>query len=286
MIEVVCAGLALPEGPVRLPDESWLVTELALARGCVTRVDPDGSLHPLARTGRPNGLALTADGTVWVAESLTPSIVAMTLDGAARTVTTDAGDEPLLWPNDICVGPDGALYVTDSGIRIGDFVVNDAPRPDHATVEFDGRVVRADPASGAATILDRGLRFANGIAFGPDGLLYVNETMTGNVYRYRDGQRELFGNVLAPDWEGEQLRGPDGMAFDVDGRLYVTVFGQGDVTILEPDGSVGGRIPCGGANPTNVAFGPPGGGYFVVTEDDEGVLERHPCPRDGLELYA
>jgi gluconolactonase len=76
------------------------------------------------------------------------------------------------------------------------------------------------------------------------------------------------------------------MAFDADGRLYVTVFGQGDVTILEPDGRLAGRIPCGGSNPTNVAFGPPGSGYFVVTEDDAGVLERHACAVDGLELHT
>ncbi len=286
MIELLCGDLALPEGPVRLADGSWLVCELALARGCVTRVYPSGMSRRVARTGRPNGLALTADGTVWVAESLEPSIAALTLDGAVRRVTTTAGDEPLLWPNDLCVGPDGALYVTDSGIPIGDFVVDDAPRADHASVAFDGRVVRLDPVTGEATIRDRGLRFANGIAFGPDRLLYVNETMTGNVYRYRDSNRELFGNVLAPGWEGDGLRGPDGMAFDAAGRLYVTVFGQGDVTVMEPDGSVSQRIPCGGRNPTNIAFGPPGSGHFVVTEDDHGVLERHACAADGLELHA
>lgn len=287
MTEVICSGLALPEGPLLVDNESWLVTELALAAGCVTRIDRDGSHRALARTGRPNGLARTRDGTVWVAESLEPSVIAMTLEGETRVVATEADGEPLLWPNDLCVGPDGALYVTDSGIRIGDFVVDDAPRPDHATVRFDGRIVRVDPSTGAATILDRGLRFANGIAFGPDGDLYVSETMTGDVFRYDAAwRRELFGNVLAHGWEGDRLRGPDGMAFDADGRLHVAVFGQGDITILEPDGTIGDRIPCGGSNPTNVAFGPPGSGYFVVTEDDAGVLERHPAAADGLELWT
>jgi gluconolactonase len=286
-VEILCHDLALPEGPVLLPGGAWLVTELALARGCVTRVEPNGDVRRVAHTGRPNGLAVGRDGTIWVAESLHPSVLELNAHGDVRMVSRLADGEALLWPNDICVGPDGALYVTDSGILIGDFVVDDAPRRDHATVRFDGRVVRVDPVTGESTILDRGLRFANGIAFGPDDALYVSETMTGNVYRYHPGEpREFFGNVLAPDWHGEVLRGPDGMAFDRMGRLYVAVFGQGDVTILEHDGSIGGRIRCGGSNPTNIAFGPPGSGYFVVTEGDQGCLERHICEVDGLELQA
>jgi hypothetical protein len=36
--------LGPPEGPVLLPDGSWAVTELAVNRGCVSRLSPDGSV--------------------------------------------------------------------------------------------------------------------------------------------------------------------------------------------------------------------------------------------------
>ena len=36
-------GLGLPEGPVALPDGSWLVVELAPERGCVKHISTEGS---------------------------------------------------------------------------------------------------------------------------------------------------------------------------------------------------------------------------------------------------
>jgi len=288
---VVADGLALPEAPLLLPDGSWLVAELDVRVGTVTQLYPDGSRRSVAHTGRPNGMALARDGAVWVCETLHPALMRLELDGALERVLTEAGGRPLLWPNDLCFGPDGALYVTDSGILVGDFLIDGAPRPDAETLPIDGFVFRYDPRSGETRLLDEGLRFANGIAFGPDGLLYANETVTGNVYRYRladgrvEGARELFGNVRDPDYVGLGLRGPDGMAFSVDGRLWVTVFGQGDVTVLGPDGAVTERLKVGGSGPTNVAFGAPGDPTIYVVEDEHGRLERLAVGVEGLPLH-
>jgi gluconolactonase len=286
---LLSTDLGLPEGPLLLGDGSWLVTELDLARGTVTRIGPDGERQPLAKTGRPNGLAETADGSIWVAESLEPSLLRMQLTGEFSRELEQVEDEPLLWPNDVCVGPDGALYMTDSGILIDDFLLDGRPRKGCKELPIDGKLVRFDPGSGAASILDRGLKFANGIAFGPDGLLYASETLSGDVLRYRieDGaavDREPFGNVLDPD-AGPGLCGPDGMAFSADGRLWVAVFGQGDITVLSPGGEVGQRIKLPGSSPTNVAFGPAGDEWIYIVEDDLGTLEARFAGTGGLALH-
>src|SRR4051795_4918955 len=56
---ILVSDLGLPEAPVLLPDGGWLVTEMAPDRGCVTRFDADGGNRSVvARTGRPNGLAI------------------------------------------------------------------------------------------------------------------------------------------------------------------------------------------------------------------------------------
>ncbi len=292
---IFTTGLGIPEAPLLLPDGSWLVTEMALDRGTVKQVSADGKTHDvIARTGRPNGLALTADGAVWVCESLEPALIRLELSGEQERVLSAIDGVPLLWPNDVCVGPDGVLYATDSGVLLHHFVdENGAPAPHWASLVYDGKVFRYDPRTGQAWFLDDGYQFTNGIAWGPDGLLYVNETITGNIYRYRldgagrvSGERELFANVLDPAWAGEGIRGPDGMAFSEDGRLWCTVFGQGDVTVLGPGGDVLERIRVEGSAPSNLAFGPPGEGRIYVVEDEFGRMETFDVGVDGLALFV
>jgi len=284
-------GIGVPEGPVVLKDGSWLVVEMSPDRGCVTHISPDGKTkRVLAKTGRPNGLAVDKKGIIWVAESQPPSLLRMTMAGKVTVVMTECNGEPFLFPNDLAFGPDGALYMTDSGIMFQDFTPGGKIRSDWRTCKIDGRVYKIDVLARKIEKLDSGIRFTNGIAFGPDGNLYVNETLTGNVYRYQwkdgkiSGGRELFGNVNDPQGP-DILKGPDGMKFGADGNLYVTVFAQGDVTVLGPNGKVVKRLKTAGKLPTNLAFGLPGDKRIYVTEDDNGVLEALEVGCGGFTLY-
>jgi len=281
---IFATGFSAPEGPVALPDGSWIIVEGGAERGCITQISAGGKeKRVIGKTGRPNGLAVDSGGVIWVAESKTPSLVRLTMDGKAEVVATGCDGEPFLFPNDLCFGPDGALYLTDSGVVIQEFAPNNQIRPDYMSVHYDGRVYRVDVETGKLTKIDSGIKFTNGIAFGPDNLLYVNETLTGNIYRY--GPRTLFGNVIdpaaPPGWKG-----PDGMAFGADGRLYVAVFGQRDITVLDTDGKVAERIPTQGKLPTNIAFALPGQKRIHVTEYEFGQMEAFDAPCDGLPLWS
>jgi len=289
---VFSTGLANPEGPVALPDGTWLIVEGGAERGCVTHISADGQTKRIIKkTGRPNGLAVDAEGVIWAAESKTPSLVRLTMDGKAEVVATGCDGEAFLFPNDLCFGPDGGLYLTDSGVFIDNFAPNNQIRPDYMDVKYDGRVYRVDVETGKVKKLDTGIKFTNGIAFGPDRLLYANETLTGNIYRYEwksgeiAGPRFLFGNVIRPD-APPGWKGPDGMAFSTDGRLYVAVFGQRDVTVLGTNGEVVERIPTAGNLPTNVAFALPGRKRIHVTEYEFGQLEAFDVATDGLPLWT
>lgn len=289
---IFATDLSAPEGPVALPDGSWLVVESGADRGCITHISSDGQQkRSIKRTGRPNGLAVDSQGVIWVAESKTPSLVRLTLDGKADAVATACDGEPFLFPNDLCFGRDGYLYLTDSGVFIDNFAPDNQIRSDYMDVQYDGRVYRIDASTGKVRKLDSGLKFTNGIAFGPDDLLYVNETLTGNIYRYQrkngeiSGPRELFGNVIRPD-APPGWKGPDGMAFSEDGRLFVAVFAQQDVTVLGSNGSVVQRIPTAGKLPTNVAFALPGRKRIHVTEFELGQVEAFDVSVDGLPLWS
>lgn len=290
---IFVGGLGAPETPRLHPgDRSWLCVEMAPPRSGVTRISLDGSdVSQVAATGLPQGLAPHQDGSIWVLDNDPAAcIMRVTLDGASEVVLSEVEGRAMLLTNDLCFGPDGHLYVTDSGMTMADWVVDGAVRPDYQTAAFDGRVYQVDLAERSARILDDGIRFTNGIAFGPDGHLYVNEMISGDIVRYRfvdgapSGEREHFANVMRDDWEGG-FRGPDGMAFGADGRLYCAVFGQGEVAVVAPDGSIERRISTEGQNPTNVAWGPDGDTRLYVTEHELGQIELHETDTTALPLY-
>src|SRR5580698_11057921 len=89
-----------PEGPVALADGSWLIVEGSEDRGCVTHLGRDGKTRrTIRKTGRPNGLTVDADGAIWVAESKTPSLLRLTMEGECKVVATECEGEALLFPN-------------------------------------------------------------------------------------------------------------------------------------------------------------------------------------------
>jgi len=290
-MKIFAAPLDTPEGPVCLPDGSWLCVEMGAARGCVTKISPDGKvIRVIAATGRPNGLAVDLDGTIWVAESKTPSLLKMSPNGNYEIWATGCEGEPFIFPNDLAFSPDGDLYMTDSGIDTYELAPTGTIREDYASLSYDGRVYRINPKRREVEKLDTGILFTNGITFDAHGDLYVNETITGQVYRYQKtgkkiGPRTAFGNVRDPN-SPPGWRGPDGMKFGMDGNLYCTVYGQGDVTVLDAHGNVCQRIPTFGKYPTNLAFGLPGDKKIYVTEVENGHIETHATDTDGLPLYT
>lgn len=287
---VFATGLGAPETPRLHPGGGWLCVEMAPGRAGVTHVSPTGETRQIAPAGCPNGLCIDADGDALVADTVPPALLRVTLDGSVETLLTEGDAGAFLLPNDLCFSSSGLLYMTDSGMLMGDWVVDGAPRPDWQTAPFDGKVWQIDLAEGTAHAIDRGLRFTNGIAFGPDGHLYVNEMITGEIYRYEasggrvTGGRARFANVLAPDWPGG-FRGPDGMGFSADGRLWCTVYGEGAVAVVAPDGSVTDRLATQGSAPTNVAFGPDGERRLYVTEHANGQIEVFDVDAEALPLH-
>ena len=289
---VFVKDLNMPEGPVLLPDKSFLVVEMKPGVGCVRHISPDGQTRNLvAEMGRPNGLAMDKYGIVWVAETRPPSLIRLTMNGKMEIFLTECNGEPFLFPNDLAFGPDGALYMTDSGVLVEECMIDGRVRSDYIKVKMDGRVYKINVKTKEIEKLESGLLFTNGIAFGPDNNLYFNETATGMVYRYQwkdgkiIGEREDFGNVVVPGGK-EGLKGPDGMKFGVNGNLYVTVAGQGNVTVLDTNGKVTERISTAGSMPTNLVFGPHGEKKIYVTEDEFSTLEVFRVNTNGFPLFV
>ena len=282
-------NIGAPEGPISLSDGSMYVTEMSQA--CVTRLDPQGGRSVVKNTGgRPNGLALDGDGNIWIAEAMLRQLIC--IDPQGREICRLGGDDvngPFLFPNDLAFGPDGQLYMTDSGMPIADFLDGQNFVENFLDLNWDGRVYEIDPrANKVVRVIDRAIRFTNGIAFDADDRLYSNASFTGDVYRYnvfgeQAPARELFANVLQED-DQTGFKGPDGMKFGLDGRLYCTVYGQQNVTVLDKTGAVSERLRLDGPCPTNLCFSHDGT-HILVTEVSKGQVERLASPCAGLPLH-
>ena len=286
---IFATGIGAPEGPVALPDGSLLVTEMSDTTLNVTHLSVKGERTVVWNTkGRPNGLAIDGNGMLWVAEAGLRALIC--IDPAGNEVKRLEGDEQhgrFFFPNDLVFGPNGNLYMTDSGMALTDFLDGQDFAKGYMDFDWDGRVYEIDPKQmRIVRMIDSKMRFTNGIAFGPDNALYANASFTGDIYRYdlsKSATREMFGNVLQPD-EQPGFKGPDGMKFGADGRLYCAVYGQKNVTVLDTGGNVAERLPLDGPCPTNLCFAR-SGKKILVTEVSKGQVEWLDVPCEGAPLF-
>jgi gluconolactonase len=279
----VASGLGFPEGPLVLPDGRIAFVEEY--GGCVSVLE-DGEVRTLATVGgNPNGSALGSDGLVYVTrgrgavgawhalEQVAPAIVAVDpATGTWDVVTTSAGGRPLRAPNDLCFGPDGALFFTDPD----DFV------PDG---DLHGWICRYTP-SGTELAYELGNTFPNGLAFDSTGRLVWMESHPKRVIGAKpDGGWEILAQL------GTETT-PDGCAYASDGRLVVaTLFSGGlDVIAWGPGGPAIERLTWAeGVVPTNCCFD--GGSIWVTdvrtdwdTSHETGKLWRLETTLTGLKL--
>jgi gluconolactonase len=204
-------------------------------RGQIFRIEPDGSaLEQVASTGGfCLGLAFGPDNALFVCD-LKHQAVFRLVEGSDRPVPFAEG---FRIPNSLCFDAEGRLYVSDSyGFKVRG--------PGIRRFESDG--------SGGPWY-DEPLDFANGLALAPDRRsLYVAETFASRISRVGldDGVKAdvvTLASVL-----------PDGLAFDVEGNLYVACYEPSQVLRVTPGGAVEtvavdpeAHVLC---HPTNIAF--------------------------------
>ena len=111
-----------------------------------------------------------------------------------------------------------------------------------------------------------------GVAFGPDGNIYVACVGSNSVLRYDSSTRALLGAFVPTNTGG--LQSPTGIVFGPDGNLYVS--SHGTDSVLKFNGSTGAFISAfasgGGLDgPQGITFGPDGN-LYVSSEDNDRVL--------------
>ena len=266
-IDVIADGLGFTEGPVWLPDDRVALT--SISHGCVYIVDPrDGALERIDTGGGPNGLACSADGTLYVAQNGGAWGASGTAEPGVQVITGSHVDylvEGLGAPNDLTFGPDGRLWITDTRAQF------DVSTPDAG---LPGHVYATDVDSGdTQVVIGDGPVFINGLGFDRDGSsLLVTVTLSSQLLSYVISPD---GAVGAPEIVHTFEDGwPDGMTVSAHGDYWVALTAADRIDVVDTWGRRVGEIGLpAGSLPTNVCIG--GRRYdelFVTAAHSESLL--------------
>lgn len=239
-LEKIAGGFGFTEGPVWDERGKFLYVSDE-QQNKVARVFPDGRIETVLEIRDPDGSAFDKRGRLIVCLSTLRKVIAVNPgDGKYSILAESFEGKKLNSPNDVVLGPDGALYFTDPNI--------DLPKNETQELPYQGVFRMAD--NGRLALLTKDLEEPNGLAFSPDGKrLYIDDTRRREIRVYDFANAELqngrlFGKIESPGGRG----GPDGMKVDTNGRLFVT--GPPGIWVWDAEGHHLGTIvmPEGAAN--------------------------------------
>jgi gluconolactonase len=209
----------------------------------VYQLGADGQITVFRKPSRfANGLALDAEGRLLAAEAGAREVTRTEADGTVHAIASRFHGARLNQPNDIAVRSDGTIYFTDP--TFGDA---------ESTAELDFRGVFRITPDGKLMAEHRGdtTEAPNGVVLSPDErLLYVSDYVANAVRVF-----DVAANGSLSDARPlADVAGPDGVAVDEVGNLYVASYDGGAVQVFTPDGESAGTINMP-ESPSNCAFG-------------------------------
>jgi gluconolactonase len=228
-LEKIATGFGFTEGPVWDPHGFLYVSDEE--KNKLSRVYLDGRVETVLEIGDPDGSTLDAEGHLITTASVLRSIIQVDPDGKYKVLADKYEGKKFNSPNDIILGPDGALYFTDPTL--------DLPKGEKPELDFQG-VFRLGK-DGSVRLLTKDLTAPNGLAFSPDGKrLYIDDTRRQEIRVYDVGARMELQNGRVFGKEEGSGGAPDGMRVDVKGNVYCT--GPGGVWVWDPEGHHLGTI--------------------------------------------
>jgi sugar lactone lactonase YvrE len=211
--------------------------------GYISRLRPDGTPYNVkfieggkkgVTLNAPKGLAISGD-TLWVAD-VDYARAFNKRTGAAIANVTIRGRVKFL--NGAAVGPDGAIYMTDTGISFGPKGELSHPGPD--------QVLRITRSGATIALSSAQLEGPNGITWDSKQNRFVIVSFVGKgIYGWKPGDKDVKSLGNGP---GQQ----DGVAVLPDGSILATSWADSSLFVLDK-GKVR-KVATGIASPADIDF--------------------------------
>ena len=209
-------------------------------------------------------LADAATNTLWTCQlTPVPGATPVRRHTALRGFDLSSGAQKIRWNlpgdnstcNDFAVGPDKALYISDT---------------------TNSKIYRLPAGASTAELFleDRALYGIDGITF-LNGTLYANNVFSNNLYRIPVDAAGKAGQPV-DIWMDQPIKGPDGMRA-ANGKLLVAENGSGKISVITVNGDKASVkvIKEGLKTPTGVE---PAGDTIWIAERGAGKAVSIPMP--------
>jgi gluconolactonase len=251
----LASGFGFTEGPVWDSSGYLWVSDETLNK--IFKVNTStGQKQEIISVGDPDGNTYDPQHRLLDCASVLRAIIRLSPNGKSYKIVADHYQgKRLNSPNDVVLGPDGAIYFTDP--------TSDLPHGQKQELSFKG--VYRIALDGQLQLLTKDLEDPNGLAFSPDGTkLYVDDSTRRNIHVYdfhADG-RLSSGRIFGTELGGPKDGVPDGMKVDRNGNLYVV--GPRGIWVWSPRGLHLGTIVVP-EQPANLAWGDPDYSTLYIT---------------------
>jgi len=210
-------------------------------------------------------LADASTNTLWACQlTPVPNTTPVKRHTALRGFDLNTGAQKVRWNlpgesntcNDFSIGPDKALYITDT---------------------TNNKIYKLPAGASSAELFleDRALNGIDGITF-LNGTLYVNNVFSNNLYRIPVDASGKAGTPV-DIWMDQPIKGPDGMRA-ANGKLLVAENGSGKISVITVNGDKASVqvIKEGLKTPTAVE---PAGDTIWIAERGAGKAVSIPMPK-------